>query len=105
MNWIQIWYSWGDQEEPVKVPEGTDPWEYMKKLVINEAEVSQQEHAEENGIRFYPEERKIALHYGYDDQYCYYQITDTEDFDPPAEPDTYPTHEDWDAEDEGGDHD
>ena len=81
-KWIQIWYSWGDQESPVEVPEGTDAWEYMKKLVIDEAEVSQEGHDEENGIRFYPEEDKIVLHYGYDDEYCYYLITDEEDYAP-----------------------
>lgn len=100
MKWIQIWYSWGDQEEPVKVPEGADPWEYMKKLVINEAEVSQQGHESETGIRFYPEENKIVLRYGYDEERCYYQITDTEDFNPPEEPDIYPTREDWESETE-----
>lgn len=82
MKYIQIWYSWGDQESPIEVPKGTDAWEYMKKLVINEAEVSQEDNYYESGIRFYPEEDKIVLHYQYDDEYCYYLITDKEDYNP-----------------------
>ena len=81
-KWIQIWYSWGDQESPIEVPNGTDAWEYMKKLVIDEAEVSQEDRDCESHIRFYPEEEKIVLRYGYDDEECYYLITDTEDYEP-----------------------
>lgn len=81
-QYIQIWYSWGDQESPVEVPEGTDAWEYMKKLVIDEAEVSQEGNGGESHICFYPNENKIVLGYGYDDEYCYYLITDEEDYDP-----------------------
>ncbi len=80
-RWIQIWYSWGDRETPIEVPQVADAWEYMKQLVIDEAEVSQEMHDAENGIQFFPEEGKIVLHYGYDDEYCYYLITETEDFD------------------------
>ena len=82
MKYIQIWYSWGDQESPIEVPKGDNAWEYMKKLVIDEAEVSQEDHYCESGIRFYPEKGKIVLHYQYDNEYCYYMITDKEDYNP-----------------------
>lgn len=83
-QWIQIWYSWGDQESPVEVPEGMDAWEYMKKLAVDEAEVSFFEHEDEGeiGLSFYADEGKIVLHYGYDDEHCYYLITDDEDYNP-----------------------
>lgn len=83
-RWIQMWYSWGDQETPIEAPVGVDPWEKMKQLAIDEAEVAFFEHEDEGeiGLQFYPEQRKIILHYQYDDTYCYYMITDTEDFTP-----------------------
>ena len=86
-QYIQIWYSWGDQESPVEVPEGTNAWEYMKKLAIDEASVSFYEHEEDGeiGLEFYMNEGKIVLHYPYDDEYCYYLITDTENDNPTGE--------------------
>ena len=84
-KWIQIWYSWGDQEPPVKVPDGIDAWEYAKKLAINEADVDFHEHEEygEIGISCYRDEGKIVLHYASDNEYCYYLITDEEEYDAP----------------------
>ena len=83
-KWIQIWYSWGDQESSIEVPEGTDAWEYMKSLAVNEAEIAFSSHEDEGeiGLQFFVGEEKIVLHYPYDDEYCYYLITDTEDYDP-----------------------
>lgn len=81
MKWIQIWYSWGDQEHPVKVPEGVDPWDYAKKLAVDEASVAQEMTDNELGLRFYEDEGRIVLHYTYDDTFCYYLITDEEYFD------------------------
>lgn len=83
-KWIQIWYSWGDQESPVEVPEGIDAWEYMKKLAVDEAERDffEQEDYGEIGLQFFADEDKIILHYPCDDEYCYYLITDEEDYDP-----------------------
>lgn len=82
--WIHIWYSWGDFESPLYVPDGVDPWEKMKQLAIDEAEVSFFEHEDDGeiGLQFYPEQKKIILHYPYDDTYCYYLIADAEDFEP-----------------------
>ena len=81
-KWIQIWYSWGDQESPVEVPNGTDAWEYMQQLVIKEVAVSQEEYPYGCGIWMYPDEDKVVLKYYQDDEYCYYLITDDEDYDP-----------------------
>ena len=79
--YIKIWYSWGDDEPPVKVPNGTDAWEYAKKLAVNEAATAFMEHEEdcEIGLSFYREEGKIILHYPYDDEYCCYLITEKEE--------------------------
>lgn len=41
-QWIQIWYSWGDQEAPVEVPAGTDAWKYALHLAAEEAAASQE---------------------------------------------------------------
>lgn len=82
MKYIQIWYSWGDQEPPVKVPDNVDPWEYAKKLAVDEAATAQEMTDDELGMRFYEDEGKIVLHYTYDDTFCYYLITDEENFDP-----------------------
>lgn len=81
-KWIQIWYSWGDQESPVEVPNGTDAWEYAKKLAIDEAERDFFEHEDEGeiGLKFFVNEGKIILHYPCDDEYCYYLITDNEEY-------------------------
>lgn len=81
-KWIHIGYSWGDKEPAIAVPEGADAWEYLKKLAVNEAEVSFSEHEDEGeiGLQFFKEEGKIILHYPYDDTYCYYRISDTEDY-------------------------
>ena len=83
-KWIQIWYSWGDQESAVSVPQKYDPWNYMMGLAIEEACVAFTEHEDEGeiGFQFYEDRGEITLHYPGDDTYCYYKITDTEDFDP-----------------------
>lgn len=83
-KWVQIWYSWGDQEAPLPVDDNKDPWEYLKELAINEAEISFFEHEEDGeiGLKFYPNENKIILHYPYDDEFCYYLITDEEEYTP-----------------------
>ena len=80
-KWIQIGYSWGDQEEAIEVHENADAWELTKKLAINEAEAACIDHPEyEIGLRLFPDKNKIALHYLYDDEYCYYIITDNEEY-------------------------
>jgi hypothetical protein len=79
-KWIQIWYSWGDQESPVEVPDGIDAWEYMKELAATEVFVSQEEHPYGCTIWPYPDEYKIVLKYHCDDEYCYYLATEDKDY-------------------------
>lgn len=81
-QWIQIWYSWGDQESPVEVPEGRDAWEYMAHLAVKEARIELVEHEPDIDVmvQFSKDMGKVTLHYT-DGQRCYYQITDTEDVD------------------------
>ena len=83
-KWIQIWYSWGDQEPPIAVPHAKDPWEELKKLAFKEAEIAFREHEDSGpvGLEFYEEEGRIILHYPYDGEICYYLVTNSRDFDP-----------------------
>ena len=41
---IMITNSWEDEEQYIDIPEGQIPWEYMKQLVIDEAEMAFREH-------------------------------------------------------------
>lgn len=75
-KWIQIWYSWGDQEHPVLVPDEVDPWEYLKQLVINEVDVYQEENPYGCGVWMHPDDQMAELKYFGDNTYCYYLITD-----------------------------
>ena len=83
--YIQIWYSWGEQEPAYKVPDHIDAWEFAKALAVDEAEIAGSDNESEIGLWFEPEHNKITLHYFYDDEYCYYIVTNTEDFDPDME--------------------
>ena len=93
-KWIQIWYSWGEQEAPVKVAKGSDAWTYVLELAVKEASIAFHEHEDEGeiGLRFYEEEGKVIIHYPHDDEYCYYLITEEEEFEPP-----FDTHKDVNA--------
>ncbi len=86
MKWIQIWYSWGDQESPVEVPEGTDAWEYMVQLATKEAriELVENEPVIDVMLQFAKDMNKVTLYYA-DGQRCYYLITNDEDYDPDNE--------------------
>ena len=81
-KWIQIWYSWVDIESPVEIPEVVDAWEYMKKIVAEEVFVAQEEYPGGCTVYVYAEEEKVYLKYHIDGEWCYYLITDEEDFDP-----------------------
>lgn len=84
--YIQIYYSWGDQESPLEVPESEDPFEYAFELALDEIRVATFE-AEEayHSINADRDSSLITLYYG-DGTYCYYQITEDEDFTPPENP-------------------
>jgi hypothetical protein len=74
---INISYSWGYEEEPIKM-NVTDKWiafGHMCSLVIKELGIEYEEHPEytENTmVKVF--EDKIILHYGHDDEECYYEL-------------------------------
>ena len=82
MKYIQIWYSWREQESPVEVPEGTDAWEFMQKIAAKEVFVSQEDCPYGCTVWADSEEGMVTLKYHHDGEYCYYLITDEEDYDP-----------------------
>ena len=84
--YIHISYSWGDRESPVEYEAESeyDAFMYMIDLAAKEAQVSMElddELTEMNptNIKIIPIERKIILHYGNDDEECYYTLNDTEE--------------------------
>lgn len=79
-KWVQIYYSWGEQEAPVEVPFGIEPQDYMLQLILEEAERTLREH--ESVSIYLPEVGKGLLKYHYDDSVCYYCLTEEEDFVP-----------------------
>ena len=91
-KYIQIWYSCGDQEIPVEVPEGVDAWKYMEELVAMEVFVSQEEYPYGCTVYADVEQGKVELIYLQDNKTCYYLITDEEDYNPfeDDEEETYP---------------
>ena len=82
-KYIQIWYSWGDQESPVEVPKGINAWEYMAQLAVKETriELVENEPCIDVMLQFSKNMGKVILYYT-DGQRCYYQITNEEDYDP-----------------------
>lgn len=81
-KWIQIWYSWGDQEHPVEVPAGINPWDYLKRLVIDEIDVAQEEYPYGCSVWLYPDGNCAEIQYLQDESHCYYLITDKEEYIP-----------------------
>lgn len=80
---IRISYSWGDEEDPVEYSAENEyrAFLYMIDLAATEAKVSMElddDLTETNptNIRIYPSERKITLHYGSDDEECYYELVE-----------------------------
>ena len=74
---INISYSWGDEEEPIEIKAENKwkPIEYMCNLAIKEYRIECEEHpeyADQTTIKFF--EDKIVLHYGHDDEECYYEL-------------------------------
>ena len=81
-KYIQIWYSWGDQEAPVEVPEGKDAFAYA--IELSTAEAKEYMCTGHNGVSIesYSDEEKIVLNYYDDNEKCYYMVTDEGEFDP-----------------------
>lgn len=85
-KWIQIWYSWGDQESPIEVPDEADAWEYMAQLAINELRIDVEEKESDVNtiLQFSSTMNKVTLYYA-DGERCYYLITDAEEYNPDEE--------------------
>ena len=78
---IKISYSWGDKEEPIEhsAKNEYDAFMHMIDLASTEAKVSMEMDGDlteinSTSIKIYPSLRKIVLHYGYDDEECYYEL-------------------------------
>lgn len=76
---VGIWYSWGDNEAPVEIPEGKNEWKYMKELAFKESLIEEVENEYGVDIYTYPDEEKIILVYRRDNEYCYYKIFESEE--------------------------
>lgn len=72
-KYIGIWYSWGDIEVPVEVPEGKDAFDYMVELALEEVRITIVED-EEKATIWINEDENVVLNYHYDNEYCYYRI-------------------------------
>lgn len=74
---INISYSWGEEENPIEI-EAENKWDafaHMCNLALKEFRISHAENPEyfDNGsLKVFPE--KVVLHYGYDDEECYYEL-------------------------------
>lgn len=77
-KWIHIWYSWGDHEIPIEVPDGEDAWKKALHLAAEEASVSQESIPGEVGLLLEEDTGRIVLRYA-DGSLCFYEITDQKD--------------------------
>ena len=81
-KYIGIWYSWGDIENPIEVPENVDAFNYMMKIALVEVKISVIE--SEDTVTIWIEEDSngnevVVLNYHRDNEYCYYKIFNSED--------------------------
>jgi hypothetical protein len=79
---IGIWYSWGDVECPIEVPENADAFNYMMKMALEEVRVSITE--SEDAVTIWIKEDDnggdvVVLNYHSYNEYCYYKIFDSEE--------------------------
>lgn len=78
---IDISYSWGDEEEPIEYSAENEYRAFMHMIDIASTEVKVSMEMDNNlteinptNMRVYPSERKIVVHYGYDDEECCYKL-------------------------------
>ena len=81
-KYICIWYSWGDIESPVEVPEDEEPFDYMMEIALNEVRVSVV--ANESPVTIGIEDNEygdeiVVLNYHKDNEFCYYKVFDNEE--------------------------
>ena len=74
-KWIQIWYSWGAQRCPVRVPEGMNSWEYLKKLVIDDIDSYQDKAPYGCGVWLHQDDGMVEVKFLHNNTYCYYLLT------------------------------
>lgn len=75
---VQIDYSWGEEEPFILAGTKEDSWDKAKQLALGEVETACYETGSEIGLLFDRENDCIALHYVYDDTWCYFRITEAE---------------------------
>lgn len=81
-KYIGIWYSCGDVEYPVEVPEGKDEFDYMLDIAMKEVKVSVIEAEDAVTVGMTEDESGneiVMLRYHCDDEICYYKIFDSEE--------------------------
>lgn len=74
---IYISYSWGDEETPIVIERDykEKAFEYMIDLAMKETKVAAMGYdGDYVTIKVMPHENKIILHYGYDNEECYYEL-------------------------------
>ena len=80
-KYICIWYSWGDIESPIKVPEKEDAFDYMMSIALEEVKTSIVE--DEEPVTIWVKENDdgeeiIVINYHYNNEFCYYKVFDNE---------------------------
>lgn len=71
---LKIAYSWGDEESDLIFTSFDDAWTKAKLMALEEIETCNIEHDLEMGLFINKEEKRIILHYTYDDSYCFYDV-------------------------------
>lgn len=81
-KYIAIWYSWGEQEPAVEVPEEKDPWMYMAELASREThiELTENEPIIDVMLQFSRNMDMVTLYYT-DGKKCFYKIVEDEEWD------------------------
>ena len=73
---ICISYSWGDEEEPIEFDTNNveEAFDCMMDLAVKELKTCIKEHKGKYDLKIHWHNRKITLHYGYDNEECYYEL-------------------------------
>lgn len=75
---ILIWTSKGVHGDPIRVPDGDDPWEFLKTTVVNEADSYQSRTQRGCGIWFHKDDGMAELKHLDDNSYQYFLITNAD---------------------------
>ena len=73
---IRISYSWGDEEEPIEfdAENKEDAFDRMLKMAIKELKTCLDDNKSQYNLNVDWYNWKITLHYGYDNEDCYYEL-------------------------------